>query len=91
MLLDSRNLLPVKYLLLKTIYSIDNDRRYSIDHWIKRIDEVFNKKSTRNVSGEVYISPIKDKQDKTITAGWNVFLPAFLGVSPRTKYFYFAN
>lgn len=90
-LLDSRNLLPLKYLLIKTIYSIDNDRNYSFDHWIKRIDEILKKKSTRNASGEFYISPIKDKQDKSIQAGWNVFLPAFLGVSPGTKYFYFYN
>jgi len=88
-LMDSRNLLPVKYLLIKTIYSIDNDRNYDLDHWIKRIDEIFKIKSTRNASGEFYITLVKDKKDKTIQAGWNVFLPAFLGISPRTKYFYF--
>ena len=26
--LDSRNLLPVKYLLIKTLYSIDNKREH---------------------------------------------------------------
>lgn len=90
-LLDNRNLLSVKYLLIKTIYSIDNNRNYSFEHWIKRIDEIFKKKSTLNVSGEFYISPVKDKQVKTIQTGWSVFLPEFLAVSPRTKYFYFSN
>lgn len=30
--LDTRNLLPVKYLLIKTIYSIDNNRNYTLEH-----------------------------------------------------------
>ena len=30
--LDTRNLLPVKYLLIKTIYSIENDRNYPFEH-----------------------------------------------------------
>jgi len=63
--LDSRNLLPVKHLLIKTIYSIENNRDYNIEHWLKRIDEIFNKKSVRNTSGEFYISPIIDKVNKT--------------------------
>ena len=89
--LDTRNLLTVKYLLIKTIYSIDNNRNYTVEHWIKRINEIFKNKSTRNVSGEFYITPVKDKKDKTIQNGWNVYLPEFLSANPRTKYFYFEN
>jgi len=89
--LDTRNLLTVKYLLIKTIYSIDNNRNYPIEHWIKRIDEIFKNKSARNVSGEFYITSVKDKTDKTTLNGWNVYLPEFLNANPRTKYFYFKS
>lgn len=89
--LDTRNLLTVKYLLIKTIYSIDNNRNYPIEHWIKRIDEMFKNESARNISGEFYITPVKDKKYKTIQKGWNVYLPEFLKTNPRTKYFYFEN
>jgi hypothetical protein len=30
--LDTQNLLPVKYLLVRTIYSIENNRNYPIEH-----------------------------------------------------------
>jgi hypothetical protein len=85
--LDTRNLLPVKYLLIKTIYSIDNDRNYPFEHWINRINEIFKKKSA-NISGEFYIS---QKKYKTEVVGWNVYLPEFFNVKPRTKYFYFST
>jgi len=87
--LDTRNLLTVKYLLIKTIYSIENNRNYPIGHWIKRIDEIFKNKSAKNVSGEFYITSVKDKHDKTIQNGWSVYLPEFLNATPRNKYFYF--
>ena len=85
--LDTRNLLPVKYLLIKTIYSIDNDRNYPFGHWINRINEIFKNKSA-NISGEFYIS---QKKSKTEVVGWNVYLPEFFNVKPRTKYFYFST
>nr|YP_010218648.1 LAGLIDADG endonuclease [Morchella brunnea]UBU98511.1 LAGLIDADG endonuclease [Morchella brunnea] len=88
--LDSRNLLPVKYLIIKTIYSIENNRDYTMKHWLNRIDEIFNQKSVRNTSGEFYISPVIDKVNKTgKVTKWCVHLPLFLKSSPRSKYFSF--
>lgn len=88
--LDSRNLLPVKHLLIKTIYSIENNRDYTAEHWLKRIDDIFNKKSVRNTSGEFYITPIFDKVNKTgEVTSWCVYPTKFLNPSPRSKYFSF--
>ena len=87
--LDTRNLLTVKYLIINTIFSIENNRNYPVGHWIKRIDEIFKNKSAKNVSGEFYITTVKDKKDKTVQNGWNVYLPEFLNATPRNKYFYF--
>ena len=90
--LDTRNLLPVKYLLIKTIYSIDNNRNYTLEHWINRINEIFKEKSEKNLSGQFYISPVKDKKAKTgEVVCWSVYLPAFINVKPRTKYFHFSK
>lgn len=80
-LLDTRNLLSVKYLLIKTIYSIDNNRDYSLEYWINRINEIKKKKFRE-------ITPVKDK---TIQVGWCVYLPEFLDSKPRSKYFYFTS
>jgi hypothetical protein len=88
--LDSRNLIPVKRLLIKTIYSVDNQRSYTMEHWLKRIDEIFSKKSVKYVSGEFYISPVIDKVNKTgEIVSWCVYLPSFCNPSPRSKYFSF--
>lgn len=88
--LDSRNLLPVKYLLIQTIYSIANNRNFSKEYWFKRIDDIFNKKSVRNISGEFYITPVMDKVNKTgKIASWCVYLPKFCKPNPRSKYFSF--
>jgi hypothetical protein len=84
--LDSRNLLPVKYLLIRTIYSIDNNRRFSMEHWLNRIDDIFKNKSD-NLSGELYITPKLSRVDKTVISSWCVHLPSFLNPSPRSKYF----
>nr|YP_009568429.1 hypothetical protein [Drechslerella brochopaga]QBL02511.1 hypothetical protein [Drechslerella brochopaga] len=89
--LDSRNLYHVKYLIIKTLYSIDNARDLPYEHWLKRIDEIFKNKAVKNISGELYISPVNDKVHKTGQIGWNVYLPEFLNVRPRTKYFYFSS
>ncbi len=89
--LDCRNLYHVKYLIIKTLYSIDNNRDLPIEHWFKRIDEIFKNKAVKNISGELYISPVNDKINKTGQIGWNVFLPEFLNIKPRTKYFYFSS
>lgn len=67
--LETRNMLLVKYLLIRTIYSIDNNRNYPLEHWINRINEIFKNKSLKNISGEFYISPIKDKKDKIKQTG----------------------
>ena len=61
--LDSRNLLTIKYLILKTIYSIDNNRKNPLEHWINRINEIFKIKLAKNISGEFYITPIKEKKN----------------------------
>jgi hypothetical protein len=90
--LDTRNLLSVKYLLIRTIYSIENNRDYSLEYWINRINDIFKNKSVKNLSGEFYISPVKDKRAKTgEIISWNVYLPEFLNVKPRTKYFFFSS
>lgn len=89
--LDCRNLYHVNYLIIKTLYSIDNNRDLPIEHWFKRIDDIFKNKAVKNISGELYISPINDKVNKTGQIGWSVFLPEFLNIKPRTKYFFFAS
>jgi len=63
--LDSRNLYHIKYLIIKTLYSIDNVRDLPFEHWLKRIDEIFKNKAVKNISGELYISPVNDKVHKT--------------------------
>ena len=89
--LDSRNLYHIKYLIIKTLYSIDNNRDLPIEYWFKRWDEIFKSKTIQNISGELYISPVKDKVNNTGQIGWSVYLPEFLKTKPRTKYFYFSN
>ena len=65
--LDTRNLLPVKYLLIRTIYStpFGGNRDYPIEHWLDRINDIFKNRSVKNISGEFYISPLKDKRTKS--------------------------
>jgi hypothetical protein len=89
--LDCRNLYHVNYLIIKTLYSIDNNRDLPIEHWFNRIDDIFKNKAVKNISGELYISPANDKVNKTGQIGWSVYLPEFLNIKPRTKYFFFAN
>ena len=89
--LDTRNLKVVNYLIIKTLYSIDNDRNIPIEHWFDRIDDIFKKKAANNISGESYITTLNDKTNEKSQIGWSVYLPEFLKVKPRTKYFFFST
>ena len=91
--LDVRNLRQINYLIIKTLYSIDNNRDLPMEHWFERINDIFKKKAEKNISGETYISPINDKTNKKNQIGciFTSLAEEFLNVKPRTKYFFFST
>ena len=80
--LSIRNWQGLQEAIIRLIFQVENNRDYSLSHYLGRISQIFYSRYGGNV--DYFLSPSTSKGG---VGQYVVTLPSVLGIKPRQKYF----